>query len=127
MRPGAQHGGGHDRAHPGSPGPHQPQDGLAVVGGLGGQLPDPTGQAPQGRGRGGGLHVPASLDAQPGAGRHQLSGRADPEPFPHDLRCRNDQGVELALSVAGGWTAERRAASRTDSAARAPAARGWAS
>jgi hypothetical protein len=53
----------------GSPGPHQLQDGLAVVGGLGGQLPDPAGQAPQGRGRGGGLNVPAGLDAQPDAGR----------------------------------------------------------
>ena len=114
MRPGAQHGGGHDRAHAGSgeqvgaPGSHQHQDGLTVVGGLGGQFPDPTGQAPQGRGRGGGLNVPAGLDAQPGAGRHQLAGRADPESFPQDVGCGDHQRVQLTLGVAGGL--DRRAA-----------------
>ena len=101
------HGGGHDRAHAGSgeqvgaPGPHQHQDALAVVGSHAGEFPDPTGQAPQGRGRGGGLDVPAGLDAQPSAGSHQLGGRADPEPFRQELRCRNDQGVELALGIPG--------------------------
>jgi hypothetical protein len=114
MGPGAQYGGGHDRTHPGagqqvgSPGPHQPQDGLAVVGSLAGQFPDPTGQAPQGRGGGGGLNVPAGLDAQPGAGSHQLAGRADPEPFPQDVGCGDHQRVQLALGIPGGL--DRRAA-----------------
>ena len=107
LGPGAQHRGGHDRADSlageqiGAPGPHQHQDGLAV-GGLAGQLPDPTGQAPQGRGRGGGLQVPAGLDAQPGAGGHELAGRAEPEPFPQDLGCGDDQRAPVALGVAGG-------------------------
>jgi hypothetical protein len=114
MGPGAHHGGGHNRAHSGagkqvgSPSPHQPQDGLAVVGGLGGQLPDPTGQARQGRSRGRGLNVPAGLDTQPGAGGHELAGRAAPEPFLQDLGCGDDQRVQLALGVAGGL--DRRAA-----------------
>jgi hypothetical protein len=95
-----------------------------VVGGLAGQLPDPTGYAAQGRGCGGGLHVPVGVDPQPGAGGHELAGRATPEPFPQDLGGRNDQGVELALASPAAWTAERRAASRTDKAARGPVARG---
>jgi hypothetical protein len=79
-----------------------------VVGGLAGQLPDPTGQAAQGRGRRGGLNVPVSVDAQPGAGGDELASRAGLEPFPQDLGGSDGQGVELALGIAGGL--DRRAA-----------------
>jgi len=106
--PGAQHGGGHDWAHPGageqvgSPGSHEYQDGLAMVGGLGGQLPDPTREGPQ-RGCGAaGLDVPVAVDPQAGAGSHQLAGRADPEPFPQGFGSGDHQRVQLALGVAGG-------------------------
>jgi hypothetical protein len=100
-----------------------------VGGGLGGQLPDPTGQAPQGHGRGGGggLNVPAGLDAQPAAGGHQLAGRTDPEPFPQDLGDGDHKAWSWRWASVAAWTAERRAASRTDSAARGPVAWGRAS
>jgi hypothetical protein len=89
-----------------------------VVGGLAGQLPDPTGQAPQGGRGGGGLDIPIGVNAQPGTSRHQLAGRVGPEPFPYDLRCRNDQGVELALGITGGL--DRRTAGRQPHRQRGP-------
>jgi hypothetical protein len=95
-----------------------------VGGGLGGQLPDPTGQAPQRRRGATGLHIPLGVDSQPGTASHQLSGRASSEPFPQGRWRGDDQGVELALGVAGGL--DRRAAGGQADRQRGPGSgRSW--
>jgi hypothetical protein len=68
--PGAQHDGGHDRAHAspaeqlGPPGSHQGGDGPGVLDDLGLQELDAVGQGAQAGRGGGGLGIPGGLQAQ---------------------------------------------------------------
>jgi hypothetical protein len=121
MGPGTQHDGGHDRAYPaageqvGPPGPDQGGDGPGVVGGFGVQELDAAGQAAQAGRSGDGLDVPGGLLP---AGGDQPRGGEVAQPSAEGIGGGDHEGVELALGVVVAWTAERRAASRTESAAR---------
>jgi hypothetical protein len=103
----------------GSPGPDQGAAGPGVVGDLGVQEVDAAGQAPQGRGRGGGgLDIPGGLLAEPPAGGDQPRCGEVTQPSAERTGSSDHERVELALASVAAWTAEPRAASRTDSAAR---------
>ena len=112
MGPGAQHRGGHDRAHPG-PGEQVGRQARTSAIAACGRRPRRSAPGSDGPSsarwrRWWRSQRPSGLDAQPGAGGHQLAGRADPEPFSQDVGCGDHQRVQLALGVAGGL--DRRAA-----------------
>jgi hypothetical protein len=79
-----------------------------------------AGQGAQaGRGRDG-LDVPVGPLAQPPTGAGQLLGGQAAQAAAKHFGRGGHQRVQLPLSVGGAWTAERRAASRVDNAARCP-------
>src|SRR5215213_2557349 len=89
--------------------------------------PSWAGQAPQRRRGARGLHIPVGVEAYAGAGSHQLSGRAGRSRSRRTLGAAMTRAWSWRWASPAAWTAERRAARRTDSAARGPVARGWAS
>jgi hypothetical protein len=108
MGPGAQHGGGHDRAHarPAEqlrpPGPHQDGNGPGVVGDLGVQELDAAGQGAQAGHGGRGLRIPVSPLAQPPAGADQTGRGQASKPSTEGIGSGEHERSRLALGVAGG-------------------------
>jgi hypothetical protein len=108
----------------GAPGSDQEGDGPGVVGDLGVQDLDAAGQGAQ-AGRGGGsLDIPGGLRPEP---PQDLTRRGVVRPRSRPRRVSGavtTRAWSWRWASVAAWTAERRAASRTDSAARWPAAWG---
>ena len=124
MGPGAQDNGGHNRAHAspaeqvGSPGPDQGRDGAGVVSDLGVQELDAAGQSAQADRSGGSLDIPGGLLTEPPTGGDQARRGQARQPPTEAVGAATTRAWSWRWASVAAWTAERRAASRTDNAAR---------
>jgi hypothetical protein len=89
-----------------------------VLGDLGVQELDTAGQGTQAGHGGRGLDIPVAQLTQPCAGADQTRSSQPAQASAEGLGSGDDQRVALALVSVAAWTAERRAVSRTDNAAR---------
>ena len=69
--------------------------------GLAGEGPGAAGEIAQHDGAGPGRDVPAMVDPQPGARAHELDGGLVAESTAERLGRRDDQRVDLTLSIGG--------------------------